>query len=197
MFIPIYRAGNAGAIKRAAQAMLVFVVFFQTFALFEYSTHSDAVNREFIAAQSSFPDFGGIASITVIDKPLRYQSLPEISVNNLNGIGRDLIVWDNYELGYYLFPVVAKRPADKEFVYLLTQNITLLTKVAEPRIEEKLAELDQLFNDPRIEVLMVWGGIPELDTILLRHFEDEPYYRSQNIRLFRRRTNTKNEIKGK
>lgn len=197
LFIPIFRAGQSGSLKRVSQVMLVFVIAFQTLALYDYTTHSDAVSREFIAAQSSFPETGGIASITVVDKPPKYQSLPEITVNNLNGIGRKLIVWDNYELGYYLFPVVAKRAADKEFVYAFTQNSTLLTKVHEPRIEEKLAVLDQLFGDPRIDILMIWGDLQGPDLVRSKHFEAEPFYRSQNIRIFKRRTNITNEIEGK
>jgi hypothetical protein len=188
LFIPIFRVARDGLLKRTAQAILVFVIAFQTLALAEYSAYSDTVSREFVSAQSSLPDTGGLASITVIGKPPRHQPIPEITIDNLHGIGTNVIVWDNYELGYYLFPVVAKRPTDKDFVYSFTQNSTLFTE--DPGTAAKLVVLDQLLTDSRIDTLMVWGGFQELDLMLQKHFEAEAYYRSENIRLFKRRTIT-------
>jgi hypothetical protein len=187
LFIPAFRLVSRGFSIIAAQAMLVFVIVFQTAALADYCMHSDSVSRKFIAAESAIPNTGGIASVEVIEMPTRYASLPEIHISNLYGIKRNLIIWDNYEIGHYLFPVVAAKPEDKEFAYLFTQNSSLLSKGDDPPIEEKLAILDRLFDEQRIDVLIVSGELPELNAVIVRHFDAEPFYRSENLRLFRRR----------
>ena len=189
LFIPIFRAGGNLTVKTVANSLLLFIIAFQTFALWDYSSHSNAVGREFVSAQRAIPQSGGIASITVIEDNLRYHSSPIVMINNLNGIGRNQIVWDNYALGHHLFPVILKNGEDKKLVYRLIRSSALFSDIPKQEVSEKLNELDAVFHsdDLRIGTLLVWGESPELDVVVTKHFEAEPFYHSENIRLYRRK----------
>ena len=173
----------------AANSVLLFVIAFQTYALWDYAQYSDQVGHEFVKAQSAVPNSDGIGSIVVIDKALRYHASPVSMINNFNGIGRKNIVWDNYELGHYLFPVILNRAKDKEFVYRLTQNTALEIDVSGPGFREQVTQIDEIFGSDRgrINTLLIWGTLIELDAVVTKYFENEPFYRSQNVRLYRRK----------
>lgn len=189
LFIPVFRFGGNKLLKISGNALLLFVVVFQTMALWDYSRFSDAVGREFVSVQSVVTGSEGVASLTVIDDPLRYPAVPTSMVGNLNGIGRNQIVWDNYELGHYVFPVVLKRQEDKDFVYHLTRNSVFLTHDSKDQISEKLMEIDSAFQSDkgRIQKLLVWGKLSELDEVLVKYFDMEPLRYSENIRILQRK----------
>lgn len=191
-FIPVYRLSSERWVERAAQLALLVALGFQTLALWEYSLHADRVGKEYTEVARSLPTEGTIAQITVVNDARRFYAQPTTMINNFSGIGRNLLVWDNYELGHYLFPVIMRRPEDKEFIYDLTRNSALRTDVPADGIAEKIVNLDSvLANDGgRIEILMVWGQNPDLDSVVGKYFAAEPISRTENIRIFRRATNT-------
>ncbi len=191
-FIPVFHLGANRWFERAAQLALIIAVGFQTLALWDYARFSDRIGAEYAAAARSLPNDGGIAQITVVTEAKRFYAQPTTMVNNFSGIGRNLLVWDNYELGHYLFPVIMRRAEDKEFIYDLTRNSALRKDIPGDGVAEKIAALDTvLANDGgRITTLMVWGNDPDLETVIGRYFVAEPTHRTANFRIFRRATNS-------
>jgi hypothetical protein len=108
-------------------------------------------------------------------------------MNNYNGFGRNLTVWDNYERGHFLFPVVARSHSDKALALNLTSSNTFVLDNPQETFAEKIARLDVALANGQIETLIVWGAFAELDSSITRHFESEPYFRSGNVRIFRRK----------
>ena len=65
LFIPIFRFGGNKLLKMSGNTLLLFVVVFQTMALWDYSHYSDEVGSEFVSVQRPFL-LRGVASITVV-----------------------------------------------------------------------------------------------------------------------------------
>ncbi len=189
-FIPLFKTGASLVTKRLAQFCLLFVIVFQTAALMEYSIDSSRTASEFLAAGSAIGDTRSLAAITIVENGTRFHSVPVSHMGNYNGFGRNLTVWDNYEIAHYLFPVIARDPADKEFVFNFTSSNSFVLDVPSVNFSEKIAKLDAAFASGRIETLIVWGSFAEIDALVTRHFEAEPYYQSQNVRLYRKRNYT-------
>lgn len=186
-FIPLFKTGTSLITKRLSQFCLLFVIVFQTAALMEYSIYSSRTATEFLAAGPSIGDTRSLAAITVVENGKRFHSVPVSSMSNYIGFGRNLTVWDNYEIGYYLVPLVTRNPADKEFIFNYASSKSFVLNDPDINISERIAKLDAAFAEGRIETLIVWGTFPEIDALVKRHFETEPYYKSQNVRLYRKR----------
>jgi hypothetical protein len=116
--------------------------------------------------------------------------MPTGQMDNYFGIGRqNVIVWDNYEIGHYLFPVMAKNPADRQFVFDYTRNNFFPLNDPNAGIDEKLKNLDGILqeNHQKITTMLVWGNEPRIEAVLNKWFESEPYYRNGQVRLYRHR----------
>ena len=189
LFVPLFRVENFLKFKRFAQVCLILVILFQTFALWEYSLRTNLEAKEFLAAQSAIAENDSIASIVILDEGLRFHSLPMAQMNNYLGFGKNITVWDNYELGHYLFPVVAKNPTDKQFIFdLITSNSFTLNNPSE-KFEEKIAKLDTNLsaNHSKITTLLVWGKDSRIETVLNKWFETQPFFENGRLRLFHRK----------
>lgn len=188
-FVPLFRAAGSNTLKWVVQACLALVILFQTAALWDYSVRADRVAREYIAARPAMAALRSLASITIYEKGPRFRAGPEPLLNLYYSIGRDLAVWDNYECGVAIFPVRQKYKPDEGFTLQITSSNVLWVNEPTRIFRERLAELDlALASDGgRIDALLVWGRDAEVDQIITRYFESEPYYQSENIRVFRRR----------
>ncbi|HEY0458459.1 MAG TPA: hypothetical protein VGC97_04855 [Pyrinomonadaceae bacterium] len=186
-FIPLFRARNSLLLKRLAQICLAFVISFQTAALLEYSLQTDSQAKEFLAAQSAILPGERLASVVVVEDSQRFHSIPTAMLNNYAGIASNRIVWDNYEIGHYLFPIVARHAADKQFVFDFTQNNAFLQDNSSQNFEEKLAKLDLCLaeNHQKIQTLLVWGRNARVEAILSRWFEPAPVFETVRVRVFR------------
>jgi hypothetical protein len=185
--VPLF-ASNAGLLKRTAQIALATVIAFQTAVLWEYALYSDKVGREFVASAGYLGAARSNASVTVYDAEPRFHSLPEPQVNGFHAIGGNTAVWDNYEIGHSIFPLIARNGFDKDFVLGLTSSNVFLPSDGPQLRADKMSRLESLLaNDGgRLETLLVWGGSPEIDAIVVRYFGPEPFYQKDRIRLFRR-----------
>ena len=117
---------------------------------------------------------------------LRFHSQPVTQLNNYLGFGKNVIVWDNYEAGHYLFPIIAKNPEDKKFIFdLTTSNVFSLNNPSE-NFDEKLSKLDLLFSNypQKIKTLIVWGTDERVETVLKKWFESQPFFENGHIRMF-------------
>jgi hypothetical protein len=188
-FIPVFRVNNCPKLKRLAQICLFFVVVFQTAAVWEYARQTDRKAREFFAVQNKISADERIASVIVFDDDVRFHSIPMTMINNYTGIGTNRTVWDNYEIGHYLFPVVAKNEADKKFVFNLTRYNSFSTNHPNDIFEDRLANFEKcLFeNHQKINILLVWDKEPRVDAILNRWFAEDVLDTGGRVRIFRHR----------
>ena len=187
-FVPVVDLKGHRRLKIAAHICLIFVVAFQTAALWDYSISSDAETREFINARQVIPEGASVASVVVLEDPLRFHAAPVAQSTNYLGVGRNVIVWDNYELGHYMFPIVTKSPSDKEFVFGLTTSNLFYLKDAKDNFDNKLNDLDAVLtsNHDRIDYIVVYGDRPRLSVVLGKWYDLHPIYQSGPVRVLAR-----------
>jgi hypothetical protein len=186
--VPIYRAdGTSNALRIIPKAALVFVIAFQTAALWEYAIRSDRDAHQFLSASAQVPEGSSLAAITIEPKGMRFSSSPVSSMDNYIGIGRNILVWDNYEFGHYLFPVVAKNGADQEFVLAYAGNNTFELNNPERFSAERISKLTEILSaeNHRIDTLLVWGSDPRIEAAYKPWFEAQPYFENGRVRLYR------------
>ncbi|HLL99865.1 MAG TPA: hypothetical protein VK400_02315, partial [Pyrinomonadaceae bacterium] len=189
-FVPLFRTDSSVWLKRFAQFCLVVVIVFQTLALWEYALHSNKLAKDLVAAQPFVEENTRLVSVSIIEDGLRYHSLPTGQMDNYLGIGRKNVqVWDNYEIGHYLFPIVAKEISHRQFVLGYTGSNVFALNDKSVNFDEKLSKLAALLeaNNDKIDVLLVWGKDARVEAILNKWFESEPYFQSGDVRLFRHR----------
>lgn len=189
IFVPLFRFGEAVWLKRLAHFCLGLVIVFQTLALWEYSLKSNETAREFLTARAAVPDGSTLAAVTMIEDGTRFHAAPAGQLTNFFGIGRPVLVWDNYEIGHFLFPVVAKNPSDRKFVYDLTRHNFFPLDDASINFDERLANLDAVLaeHSRKIDTLLVWGSEPRIEAVVYKYFESESYFQNGRVRLLRRR----------
>jgi hypothetical protein len=110
-------------------------------------------------------------------------------MDNYIGIRRDILVWDNYEFGHYLFPVVVKKRADQEFALAYTGHNAFEMNNPELSSKERIDRLAKIFeaDNRRIDTLLVWGSDPQIEAAFRPWFEDKPYFENGRVRLYRHR----------
>lgn len=188
-FIPIFRFNSLTKIKPLIKAMLIFVILFQTAAVWEFSLKSNKITEEFLNASRNIPENHSIASVTVVEDVLRFHSVPELNMNCLNGLNQKHFIWDNYELAYYVFPMVGKEKADIDFMRLLIESNSFAMNKPGEDIAGKLAKLESALsqNNGRIDTLALWGKDPKVEELISKYFDPIPYFQDQNTRLFKRK----------
>jgi hypothetical protein len=189
-FVPLFRTDSSVWLKRFAQFCLAVVIVFQTLALWEYSLFSNNLAKDLVAAQSAVQENTRLVSVSILEDGLRYHSQPTGQMDNYLGIGgKNVQVWDNYEIGHYLFPIVARDISHRQFVLGYTGSNVFALNDKSVNFEEKLSKLEALLeaNSNKIDALLVWGKDARVEAVLNRRFESEPYFQSGEVRLFRRR----------
>jgi hypothetical protein len=109
-------------VRALTAGLLCFVILFQTAALWEYALRTDWTASQFFAARDAVTNNSSMASVIILDDCLRFHSSPETQIDNYIAVGRNIIVWDNYEFGHYMFPVKTTDPDDRRFVFDLTSS---------------------------------------------------------------------------
>ncbi|HVE58153.1 MAG TPA: hypothetical protein VNB22_15075, partial [Pyrinomonadaceae bacterium] len=113
--------------------------------------------------------------------------VPMPMMNNYLGIEQNRLVWDNYEIGHYLFPILAKNSADKQFVFDFTQNNAFTLNNPDQNFDIKLSKLEACLaeNNQKIKTLLVWGKDSRVEAVLNEWFEPQPIYENGRMRVFR------------
>lgn len=188
-FVPLFRTSASARTTRLAQACLAFVFLFQTAALWEYTRRSDRDAREYLALGDAAGSPASLASVVVLEDGRRFHSNPAAQLGNLLGVGRPTVVWDNYEAGYDIFPVVARSPDDRRFALDFTSSNVFDPQDPPERFEAALARLDACLaaGHGRIDTLLSWSRDPRVDAVVGKWFETEPFFERGRGRLFRRR----------
>jgi hypothetical protein len=187
-FVPLFRTEISPRLKKTAQVCLVFIIIFQTATLWEYVLWANKLGREYLAAGQAIENTDSLGSIVLIEDGCRFKANPLTNMNTLLGVGKNTRVWDNYEIGYYLFPVIARNSADRQFVFNFRESNTI--NLCNPsEIDEKFSRLDSLLNlhHDKIKVMLVWNGDERVHFILSKWYEDKPYFQNGRVALFHHR----------
>ncbi|MBS1793984.1 MAG: hypothetical protein JSS81_09025 [Acidobacteria bacterium] len=187
--IPLFRTEDHPKLKRIGQLCLVVVFIFQTAALWDYALRTDREAHLYMEAARALPEGERIASVVVLEDGRRFHSLPMTQMSSYLGIGRNVVVLDNYEAGHYLFPVVARQAEDKQFIFDLTTSNVYTLNNPDEKFDEKLARLDAVLsrNQGRITTLVLWGRNPKVESTVGRWFAPTPYFENGSVRLFHAR----------
>lgn len=186
--LPLLNWNKSGTSIFLAHCCLIFVLIFQTVAMWEFSLQSNEETRDFLEASAAIPDRQRIASIVVVKDTIRFHALPTTQMVNYLGNNRNLIVVDNYEFGHNLFPVVTRDDEMRKFILDLTKSNVVYLKNPREDFAANLSDLDSCLtaNSGKIDVMLLWGRNEQAENILRKGFASEPYYESGRIRLFRR-----------
>jgi hypothetical protein len=190
LFVPLYRTGGIHhALKATAHLCLGGVILFQAAALWEYARQTSRDADEFLALGSALEAQDAVASIIILENAQRFPSHPAAAFSSLLGTGSRAIVWDNYQLGYTLFPVVAKDPEDRRFVFDLTSTNVFDDEEPAATRDARLARLASLLaaNHSRIGTILMWRRNAQVEAVLGRWYESEPVFEHGRGRIFRRR----------
>jgi hypothetical protein len=181
--VPLFRIDGARH-NLALMATFVFalVFLFQTAALWEYALQSDHDASEYVSANEHIPDGTSLAALRFDPATKRFSSNAISSLDNYFAINRDILVWDNYEFGHYLFPVVLRSEDDRRFAIDYTSSNTY-----DLSDDDKLARISSVFekDHERIGTLLVWDSDPKLEKAFHPYFESEPYFVNGRVRLFK------------
>ena len=187
MVIPLITLGKASAFNPLGLALLVLVFLFQTMALFEYTLYADTRAREFLSVRDHIPNGVSIASVVSVSEPARFSPIPEGQLVAYLGIYRNIWVSDNYEIGHYLFPLVAADVEERRFVHELVQVTAI--DLADPREDpdREIQKLDSVLSKyhDRLDLIVVWDAHPRVTAVLNKWFESEPYFVNGRVALYR------------
>ncbi len=189
-FVPLFRADTSSRLARTAAALLLLIISFQTFALWEYALNADKLAKEYLSARSHIGDNDRLGSVQFIENGCRYKANPLSNLNVLYGVGKRARVWDNYEIGYYLFPVVLKDSQERQFVFDFRESSSFELCDPNEKVEDKLNhQLNTLMNSHhhRIDIILIWNGERRAMPFLNEWYENSPFYENGRVRLFRHR----------
>lgn len=189
LFVPLFSVSLKPRILTVIHIILILVFAYQVTALWEYSLKVDRETAQFLKAANSIEVGSPIASIIVLNGQPRFHSNPLIRTDNLLGIGRGNVVWDNYETGYYFFPVVAAENKDRDFIRDYSGSNSFQLQYADEDFDAKFARLESSLaaNHDKIKTLVVWGQDARVDELVHRWFETTPYFEDERLRIYRSR----------
>ncbi len=187
--VPFINHAGKKYINLAAHVCLIFVILYQTFVLWEYSLQNDTIAKQFFVAKDQIGHNESLGSIVFIGDTRRFKPIPLSNLTPYLGIGKNAPVWDNYEFGFYLFPVVTKTPEQRTFVFAFRESNTYDLSDRNVNVAEKRAKLELVLaeNHDRIDILLVWNGQSDFVGLQQKWFEREPYFESGELKLFRHR----------
>lgn len=173
ILVAIFDTGSSRLMQGIITAALSLGLIIQTAFLFEFARYTDLQTREFVSVADALPNGSSLASVIISPGAGKFRCLPATQMSSFMGVNRNVIVWDNYELGHYLFPVIAKTPEDKDFAYRLSSSAVFGPLDRFRSYEENLAILQDTVATKRnrIDYFVVFGNDPEIDSILLKYYD--------------------------
>jgi hypothetical protein len=189
LFVPFFDLQKSRLVKHLAQVSLIYVIIFQTAALWDYGLHTETAVKQVAAAESEISDTDSIATIVVSEAGYRYHSIPDAELGLLTSVGKKSKVLDNYELGHYLFPLVTKEQSDREFIHAISGSHVFVSNGPENEFSTTLSQLKDCLsgNHQRFTKLIVLRQDPRVDAVLYKWFDPIPVYDSGPVRVLRHR----------
>ena len=185
-FVPLFAINRSLMVKRLAQACLIFVILFQTAVVWEYAIYAEGMADEYATSRQALVDGDSIATISVVEDGLRFHSMPEPQFSSINGLQRQIVVWDNYELGHYLFPVVTRNAEDRQLILALA-NSHAFSRDPRESFPEVLAKLDRTLeaNHDRLTKIVVWGRNDTVERVVYKWFDPNPIFQNGRVRVLK------------
>ena len=186
-FVPVFQIGRANILRIVAGFALLFVICYQTLALWEYTLESESLSQSSFVAARSIPEGASIASVVLVKDSLRFHSFPTSQLINYIGVDRKAIVWDNYELGHYMFPVITRQLEDRKYAFELTTSNVFYLNNPEESFDEKLTRLDKSLADgnERINYLIVYGNDARVDNVIFKWYDPIPLVSENEMKILR------------
>ena len=187
--LPVLRFSPGGYLSQIACVLLAFVVIFQSAVLWEYAPKAEAIGKHFLAAKEQIGNDGGLGSIVFAGGEWRFRPLPTANLSPIMGIGKNVEVWDNYELGFDFFPVISPTGEQRDFVTAFRDAANYNLDDPREDVVGKLKRLDALLESEnhRFKVLLVWNEQAGFVSIRSKWFYPDPYFVSGPLALYRHR----------
>jgi hypothetical protein len=169
---------------RVVRAMLAMALIVQSAFVWDYALYSHRTAGALMEAKPFLGRGQRVGTLLVGIRGL-YRANPLLHIDSALGVGTGNVIWSNYETTHYYFPVQLRDPAGHpdaaEF-----EAVAILDgpENAEVRLE-RWRRLVERFHS-QIDVLIVWGSDPPLDTVNARWFE--PWVRIGDVRVLRHRS---------
>ncbi len=186
-FIPVFEIGKLKWLKIISNIILAGIIIFQTAVLWEYALMANEIGRNYLTAKPYLLEDDKLGTIVFIENGCRYKSSPLTNLTPILGIGKHTRIWDNYELGYYLFPVIVNNQDERNFIFEYRASNSLDICRGPAEISLQLANLQTTFerHHQKFTVLLVWNGNQSLEPIISKWFEVEPFFQNDNVKLYR------------
>ena len=155
----------------------------QLAAVWNYAQVSDRLAVELMMAKPYIGARQRVAAL--IDQPEDdYRAKPLLHLADLFGIDTGNVIWNNYGPGLYYFPIKFRDARNTELFHG-----PVFPEFTDPENEKDIDDWSKLISDiqSRTDVLVVWGGGPDLDDTSAEWFEDEPVFENDNVRVFKHR----------
>jgi len=187
--IPVMKTRPTGGsvqrfIAATGFAALLIACSFQLIAVWTYAQASNRLAAELMEAKPYVGTGNRVA--VLIDQPEdNYRAKPLLHLPDLFGIDTANVIWNNYGPALYYFPIQFR---DSKNAALFHGPV--FPEFTDPgNVQKDLEDWTDLISaiESRTDVLVVWGGGPELDEINGEWFEDEPVFESDNVRVFKHR----------
>jgi hypothetical protein len=186
--VPLFRLGKSVRFKRIAQFCLLVIIVFQTSALWDYALQTNRDAKEFLLAGEALnQNDTALASVILMDEMPRFHPRPITQMSNFLGVEKKILFLDNYEIGYYLFPITAKNRIDQQFIFNYKYVNSFFLSSSEKAIENNIAVFDGFLqqNHHKITTLIVWGRDARIEAVINKWFDSEPVFSNGRVRLFR------------
>ena len=189
LIVPVFNIQRRKLLQKVIPAILTCVLIVQTAALWEYGVMTNKTVREFAKAQSVISNDDQIMTVVNIRDGFRFHSLVDPHLGLLTSVGKQTFVWDNYEIGHYLFPVTAKSVDDRQFIQDLAISHVFVLNGPRPEFEETARRLEKTmeFGNGRFTKVMISGRNGRVEEILYRWFDPVPIYESENVLVLKHR----------
>jgi len=188
-FLPVFRIFENKILERTAQFFLCFVIFFQTMVVWDYARFADQIAKEILPVENLIEDNQSIGSIVINRDGCKFKPIPRVNLTTLITINKNNKVWDNYEIGYYLFPVIPNNDLDRQFIYEFRESNTFDFCDPQEQFESKLKRLSELMPvvQKKMDILIVLGSDERIDKLITEWFDELPFYQNGDVRLYRAR----------
>ena len=169
---------------------LAVAVIMQSSVIWEVALTSDRQASAFAEAIPSVATGRRIGTLAIDIPPAippQRRAVLNRHLDSLLGIGTGNLVWHNYEVVQYYFPVQIRHTIERD----ITQTFHDLNRIRskDPNIEHLIDRWARLLADhhQKIDMLVVWGADPRFDQINRQWYGPEPVFQRGDLRVFSRR----------
>jgi len=188
--VPALRLEPKRLTAKMGLAALSIASLIQLTIVWNYSETANRQAQEFMQAKA-YAGAGQRIVVLIVNTDDEYVSSPLLNLSNLLGVDTGNIIWNNYGPALYYFPVQFRDESNRTLFY--TRGIPAFTDqdIAAEELEDWADLLSNI--ESKTDVLVIWGGTPELDEINAEWFGDDPVFENDDVRVFKHRENREPE----